>query len=237
MWCDWYGRNIVSWWCICLYLPNFYDYLCLQRTSLLCFTMSMVALLVFIFGAESLRDHSEVNLNKYWHDIVLLSVCDLYKAKQLDKCASFAAHAQTWSSQTSIKNCVIQMLSQFLISPMQIVIWLLMFFIGFVMDGSIVLTNLAVMETVPNSLSGSALGLATFSSQLCKPSNHNWFYCLVIEHILILWSLIIVGRSFGAGHAFSHLQQSYGWTSVYRGVATLCIAAATLSGYIALSNK
>ena len=64
------------------------------------------------------------------------------------------------------------MLSQFLISPMQIVIWLLMFFIGFVMDGSIVLTNLAVMETVPNSLSGSALGLATFSSQLCKPSNH-----------------------------------------------------------------
>lgn len=43
-----------------------------------------------------------------------------------------------------------------------------MFFTGFAIDGSIVLTNLAVMETVPDSLSGSALGLATFSSQLRK---------------------------------------------------------------------
>ena len=43
-----------------------------------------------------------------------------------------------------------------------------MFFIGFVIDGSVVLINLAVMETVPDSLSGSALGLATFSSQLGK---------------------------------------------------------------------
>ena len=43
-----------------------------------------------------------------------------------------------------------------------------MFFTGFVIDGSVVLTNLAVMESVPDSLSGSALGLATFSSQLCK---------------------------------------------------------------------
>ena len=50
----------------------------------------------------------------------------------------------------------------------QIVIWLLMFFTGFVIDGSIVLINLAAMETVPDSLSGSALGLATFSSQLRK---------------------------------------------------------------------
>jgi sugar phosphate permease len=43
-----------------------------------------------------------------------------------------------------------------------------MFFTGFVIDGSVVLINLATMETVSDSLSGSALGLATFSSQLCK---------------------------------------------------------------------
>lgn len=51
---------------------------------------------------------------------------------------------------------------------MQIVILLLMFFTGFVIDGSVVLINLAAMETVSDSLSGSALGLTTFSSQLCK---------------------------------------------------------------------
>ena len=40
-----------------------------------------------------------------------------------------------------------------------------MFFLGFVIDGSVVLANLEAIETVPDSLSGSALGLATFSSQ------------------------------------------------------------------------
>ena len=46
-----------------------------------------------------------------------------------------------------------------------------MFIIGFAIDGSVVLTNLATMETVPDRLSGSALGLATFSAQLgmCMP--------------------------------------------------------------------
>lgn len=34
---------------------------CLQRTSLLACTMFMVALLVFVFGAESFRNYSEVN--------------------------------------------------------------------------------------------------------------------------------------------------------------------------------
>ena len=44
-------------------------------------------------------------------------------------------------------------------------ILLVMFFVGFSIDGSVVLTNLAAMETVPDSLCGSALGLATFLSQ------------------------------------------------------------------------
>ena len=45
-----------------------------------------------------------------------------------------------------------------------------------------------------------------------------------------------VGRSFGAGFAFSYLQQSYGWTTIYQAVAVLCVAASTLGGYIALIN-
>ena len=61
---------------------------------------------------------------------------------------------------------------------MQIVILLLMFFTGFVIDGSVVLINLAAMETVSDSLSGSALGLATFLSQLCKTKI--FIYSLVI---------------------------------------------------------
>ena len=72
-------------------------------------------------------------------------------------------------------------------------ILLLMFFTGFVIDGSVVLINLAAMETVSDSLSGSALGLATFSSQLCMKNN---YYSLVINNLInpyswpILWCWI-----------------------------------------------
>ena len=52
---------------------------------------------------------------------------------------------------------------------LQSVMMLVMFFLGFSIDGSVVLTNLATMDTVPHNLSGSALGLATFLSQFGMP--------------------------------------------------------------------
>lgn len=52
-----------------------------------------------------------------------------------------------------------------LIVTLQSVTLLVMFFLGFVIDGSVILTNLAAMETIPDSLSGGVLGLATFSYQ------------------------------------------------------------------------